>query len=123
MPSPSLPSSPCPWPSPGLSRSWVDKTLPEGLRGTGGKGEAGAWAEERLGPEPLGATSAASCGSRRFLRHESGQEKKKKRMNNGIGFLHGLRVPGTRSHTEQGDPLCPHRQRLQRERLRGCDGQ
>lgn len=59
MPSPSLPSSPCPRPSPGLSRSWVDKTLPVGLRGLGGKGEAGAWAEERLRPEPLRATSAA----------------------------------------------------------------
>lgn len=71
-------------------------------------------------PSPSEPLQPPSCGSRRVLRHESGQEKK--RMNNGLGFLHGLRVPGTRSHTEQGDPLCPHRQRLQRERLRDATG-
>lgn len=122
----SCPALPCPpplVPGPALGYPAAGWTKPSRW----GCGDLGERVRQERGlrngsvPSPSEPLQPPSCGSRRVLRHESGQEKK--RMNNGIGFLHGLRVPGTRSHTEQGDPLCPHRQRLQRERLRGCDGQ
>lgn len=103
----SLPELPAPS---SLVQPWIIPQLSgqNPSEGAGGKGEAAAWAEERLHPpaaksEPVSAASsrlpasaAASCNTRAA----------KNGMNNGTGLLRELRVSGTRSHTEQGDPCA-----------------